>query len=107
MTLSEFNNKYCSLCGSLICSGINDIEEREGCPHYRKVFMNDIQQYKRQTHKSTKNSINTLNIFIQPIYEQLRNEGYTIKEALYIIKTSATLCAVNETTKSSGDTNES
>lgn len=101
MTLSEFSDKYCSLCGSQLCGGVKDIEEREGCPHYRKVFMNETEQENKHKckHKSTKDSVYITKTLVQPLYTQLRNEGYTIEETLYIIKTSATLCAVDETTK--------
>lgn len=30
----EFEEKYCSMCGTQRCGGITDEEFREGCPHY-------------------------------------------------------------------------
>lgn len=40
MTLEEFQEKYCSLCGTQRCLGVYDEELREGCQHYREVFSN-------------------------------------------------------------------
>lgn len=39
MTLEEFQEKYCALCGTQRCFGVYDEEFREGCQHYREVFL--------------------------------------------------------------------
>ena len=39
MTLEEFQEKYCALCGTQRCLGVYDEEFREGCQHYREVFL--------------------------------------------------------------------
>lgn len=38
MTYEEFENIYCSICGSQRCYGVNDVDFREGCEHYRYEF---------------------------------------------------------------------
>ena len=41
MTLEEFQEKYCALCGTQRCLGVYDEELREGCQHYREVFLKE------------------------------------------------------------------
>lgn len=38
MTLKEFEEKYCSMCGTQRCGGVTDEEFREGCLRYRDEF---------------------------------------------------------------------
>lgn len=38
MTLDEFEKRFCSLCGSQRCNGVDDEEHREGCEYYRLVY---------------------------------------------------------------------
>lgn len=47
MTLDEFQQKYCALCGSQRCTGVYDEDLRDGCQHYREVFMSDKQSNKK------------------------------------------------------------
>lgn len=39
MTPEEFEEKYCSMCGTQRCGGITDEEFRDGCPHYSKEYL--------------------------------------------------------------------
>ena len=38
MTKEDFVKKYCNLCGSQRCFGIEDKDFREGCKHYQEYF---------------------------------------------------------------------
>ena len=38
MTLDEFQEKYCVLCGTQRCGGVYDEEFREGCEHYKEEY---------------------------------------------------------------------
>lgn len=38
MTLDEFEQKFCKLCGTQLCGGVLDEELREGCLEYRYYF---------------------------------------------------------------------
>lgn len=38
MTEKEFIEKYCLLCGTQRCGGINDIPFRDGCEYYRQEY---------------------------------------------------------------------
>lgn len=43
MTLEEFQEKYCALCGTQRCLGVYDEELREGCQHYQEIFLKNSQ----------------------------------------------------------------
>ena len=45
MTIKEFQEKYCALCGSLICYGIDPHNDFPNCGHYMKVYIPGIPPY--------------------------------------------------------------
>ena len=38
MTKEDFVKKYCNLCGSQMCFGIEDKDFRDGCTYYKEHF---------------------------------------------------------------------
>ena len=45
MTIKEFQDKYCSLCGSLMCDGSDPHNDFPGCGHYKKIYIPGIPPY--------------------------------------------------------------
>lgn len=41
MTKTEFYERYCEVCGTQRCGGVEDTLFREGCSHYKKEFSNE------------------------------------------------------------------
>ena len=39
MTLPDFYDKYCTMCGTNRCGGVYDVVWREGCEHFKKEFL--------------------------------------------------------------------
>lgn len=45
MTLEEFRQTYCYRCGSIVCSGTDDM--LESCPDYREEFKEESSRSRR------------------------------------------------------------
>lgn len=39
MTLPDFNDKYCKMCGNQRCGGIYDVVLCEGCKHFEREIL--------------------------------------------------------------------
>ena len=39
MTLPDFNDKYCKMCGNQRCGGAHDVRWREGCKHFQREIL--------------------------------------------------------------------
>ena len=42
MTLDEFREKHCSVCGSQLCGGVDDEPFRDGCKHYQREVLGQL-----------------------------------------------------------------
>lgn len=39
ITLDEFREKYCTMCGTQLCGGVTDEDFRDGCAHYQREIL--------------------------------------------------------------------
>ena len=42
MTLDEFQEKYCQMCGTQRCGGVYDEVFRDGCSHYQREILGQL-----------------------------------------------------------------